>query len=98
MGADGQERVAGMESRLWQMLMERATLLCSCCVESFEGSETLVPRKRTPGEPPLWGLLCHSPLTDSSLSLCIRCGQSRTVFQIAFIVGSLEVLMTKILS
>lgn len=64
MGADGQERVAGMESRLWQMLMEGATALCSCCVESFEGSQALVPRKRTPGEPLLWGLLCHSPLSS----------------------------------
>lgn len=68
MGADGQERVAGMESQLWQMLMEGATALCSCCVESFEGSQALVPRKRTPGEPLLWGfcVILHS---DSSLYL-----------------------------
>lgn len=30
------------------MLVEGATLLCSCCVESFEGSETLVPKKKDP--------------------------------------------------
>lgn len=72
MGADGQERVAGMESRLWQMLMEGATALCSCCVESFEGSQALVPRKRTPGEPLLWGLLCHSPLRQLFVFVVVR--------------------------
>lgn len=72
MGADGQERVAGMESRLWQMLMEGATALCSCCVESFEGSQALVPRKRTPGEPLLWGLLCHSSLRQLFVFVVVR--------------------------
>lgn len=95
MVADGQERVAGMESRLWQMLMKEPLYPAAVVLRALRAPR-LWSLEKGPQGSRLFGAFCVT--LHSQTALRIRCGQSRTVFQIAFIVGSLEVLMTKILS